>query len=157
MEQLLEFISNHPLLVTAAVVTGSLLLFNELRMAGSARFAVSPDQAVRLMNKGALVLDLRDEQAYSAGHLNNAKRLDPGKLEDELKRFDRFRGKPVVAYDDRGTTAGRAVARLRQHDFEQAFMLRGGVHAWREEQLPLVRGQDKIKDKKAGKGKKGRK
>lgn len=142
MEQLLEFAANHPLLVTAAVVIGALLVFNELRLAGSARFAVSPDQAVRLMNNGALVLDVRNGEAYAGGHLNGARNIEIGELEQRLADFQRFRSKPVLAYDERGLQAGRAVTTLRRNEFEHAYMLRGGVNAWREEHLPLTRGKD---------------
>ncbi len=148
MEQLLEFAGNNLLLVSAAFAIGAMLVYNELRLAGAARFAVSPDQAVRLMNKGALVLDFRDEQAHREGHLSGAKQVDLAGLADRLKAFERYKSKPVIAYDERGTVAGRAVAALRRNDFEQAYMLRGGLAAWREEHLPLTR-----TDKSAGTGK----
>lgn len=149
MEQLLEFVGNHPLLVTAAVVIGAMLLYNEIRLAGTAQFAVSPDQAVRLMNKGALVLDLRDADAYSAGHLSGARLFDAGKLEEQIGAIARYKSKPVIAYDDRGPQAARVAASLRKHEFEHVFALRGGVQAWREEQLPLDRDTDHEKVKRA--------
>lgn len=139
MEQLLEFAGNHPLLVTAFVVIANILVFNELRLAGTARFAVSTDQAVRLMNKGALVLDVRDQTAYEKGHLKGAKHVPLADIGKRLDDFDRYRAKPVIAYDERGSGAGRAVAQLRRNSFEHAFMLRGGLATWREEHLPLVR------------------
>lgn len=148
MEQVLEFAGNNPLLVGVAVVIGTMLIYNEVRLAGAARFAVSPDQAVRLMNSGALVLDLRDEKAHGEGHLKGAKRVDLASLADQLKAFERYKSKPVVAYDERGALAARAVATLRRNDFEQAYVLRGGLAAWREENLPVTRsGQGKQADK----------
>lgn len=153
MEQLLEFAGNHPLLVSAAFVIGAMLVYNEMRLAGASRFAVSPDQAVRLMNKGALVLDIRDEKAHREGHLNGAKQVELAQLGDRLKAFERYKGKPVIAYDERGTQAGRAVATLRRHDFEHAYVLRGGLAAWREEHLPVTRADN---DKRQGKAKKGK-
>lgn len=140
MEQLLEFVGNHPLLFTAAVVLATLLVYNEVRLAGTARYAVSPDQAVRLINKGAIVLDLRDGDAYAAGHLSGARRFDPAELASGAESLNRYRSKPVIAYDERGQQATRVAAQLRKREFEQAFALRGGVQAWREEQLPLERG-----------------
>lgn len=137
MSQLVEFTANHPLLVTAFVVTAALLVYNEVRSAGSSRYAVSPDQAVRLMNKGALVLDLRKPEDYQAGHLAGARNLPLEELDDKLGGFAKFRKKPVLAYDDRGLTTSRAIARLRQAEFETVFSLRGGLTAWRDEHLPL--------------------
>lgn len=139
MSQILEFAANHPLLVTAFVVTGALLVYNEFRSAGQARFAISPDQAVRLMNKGALVLDLRSADDYQAGHLAGARHVPLTDIDTEVGKLKKFRNKPVLAYDDRGLAASRAVARLKQAEFENVFTLRGGVSAWREEHLPLER------------------
>lgn len=139
MEQLLEFIGNHPLLVVAAIGTGAMLLFYEFRMAGQGRFALSPDQAVRLINKGALVLDLRSPEDYATGHLSGARNLQLSELESQLASLKKYRRKPVIAYDQRGAGTMRAISLLRGAEFEQVFSLRGGVTAWREEHLPLER------------------
>lgn len=145
MEQLLEFVGNHPILFSAAVVLGTMLVYNEFRLAGTAQFAVSPDQAVRLMNKGAVVLDLRDDAAFESGHLSGARRFDPADVAASAESLARYRDKPVIAYDERGQQAARVAARLRKQDFEHVFALRGGLQAWREEQLPLERGAQKGK------------
>lgn len=151
MEQLLEFIGNHPLLVTAAFAIGAMLTVNEIRLAGTAQYAVSPDQAVRLINKGALVLDLRDADAYTAGHLSGARRFDARQLDEQVGTIARYKNKPVITYDDRGLQAARVAAALRKREFEHVFALRGGVQAWREEQLPLERDatEKKVKRGKA--------
>ncbi len=149
MEQLLEFAAENRWLVSAALVIGTMLVYNELRLARVARFAVSPAQAVQLMNSGALVLDIRDEKAYNEGHLKGAKRVDLASLADQLKDFERYKSKRVVAYDERGTLAARAVAALRRNAFEHAYLLRGGLAAWREENMPVDQGKQPDKAKKA--------
>lgn len=143
MEQVLEFIANHPLLIAAAVVTGAILLYNELRMAGQGKSMISPDQAVRLMNQGAVLLDLRKPEEFQDGHLAGAKNLQLADLDEGIEALKRHRGKPVIAYDDKGLTTSRAVAKLRNEQFEHVFSLRGGVTAWREEHLPLVKPKGK--------------
>lgn len=143
MEQLLEFTANHPLLITAAVVTGAILLYYEMRVAGQGKFTVNPNEAVRLMNKGAAVIDVRSPEEFQAGHLVGAKNLPLANIEDQADSLKRYRKKPVIAYDDKGLTAARAVAKLRQADFEQVFSLGGGLAAWREEHLPLEKPKGK--------------
>ena len=141
MDQLLQFAANHPLLVTAAVVTGSLLLFNEMRAAGQSQYLISPDQAVRLMNKGALVVDLRKPQDYQVGHLAGAKNLQLSDFDKQVEAIKKHRGKPIIAYDEKGLTTSRAIARLQEAKFEHVFSLRGGFIAWREEHLPVEKGK----------------
>lgn len=137
MEQLVEFITNHPLLVVAAIVTGTLLVFNEVRTVGQGKSNISPDQAVRLMNQGAAVFDLRTPDEYQGGHLAGSKNLPLTDIDEKLDAFKRYRKKPVIAYDEKGLGTARAVSKLRQASFEQVFSLRGGLAAWREDHLPL--------------------
>lgn len=143
MEQLLEFAANHPLLVTAAVVTAAILIFNEVRVAGQGKFQISPDQAVRLMNQGAAVFDLRGPDEYQSGHLAGSKNLPLADLDEKLEAFKRYRKKPVITYDEKGLGSSRAVGKLRQAEFEHVFSLRGGLMAWRDEHLPVEKSRGK--------------
>jgi len=143
MEQLVEFTTNHPLLITAAIVTGAILLYNEMRVAGQGKYMISPDQAVRLMNQGAVVFDLRKPEDFQTGHLSGAKNLQIADLDGQIESLKRYRSKPVIAYDDRGLTTPRAVSQLRQAEFEHVFSLRGGLVAWREDNLPVEKSKSK--------------
>ena len=57
--------------------------------------ALSSMQAVRLMNQGALVLDLRAKESFDAGHIGDARNVPAAELEDrsrhaeEMARQDR--------------------------------------------------------------------
>ena len=48
--------------------------------------------------------------------------------------------KPLIVYCDRGSLAGAAVRQLRAQGFAQAVVLRGGLTAWRAENLPVEKG-----------------
>ena len=43
-------------------------------------------------------------------------------------------------YDDTGSLGASAVRQLNEQGFTKAFNLRGGLAAWRTENLPLTRG-----------------
>ena len=57
--------------------------------------ALSAMQAVRLMNQGALVIDLRGKEAFDAGHIGDARNVPAAELEaqadtlEEMARQDR--------------------------------------------------------------------
>jgi rhodanese-related sulfurtransferase len=55
---------------------------------------------------------------------------------DTLKRH---KEKPVVVYDDSGSLSLSAVRQLASQGFTRAFTLRGGLAAWRADNLPLTR------------------
>ena len=81
MDRLLEYIQLHPFLASLAVAMAFAVLIFELRSRGQNYSAVQPQEAIRLMNQGAQVYDLRNKDAFVAGHVSGAKHLDPGQVE----------------------------------------------------------------------------
>ena len=92
------------------------------------------------MNQGATVLDLRAARGVRGRpHQRRAPfrcRRRSLKATDTLKRY---KERPVIVYGDRGSTAAAAVRTLTQQGFTKVFNLRGGLAAWRAENLPLAR------------------
>ena len=137
MERLLEYISHHPLLVGAAVLALVIVLVNESRLRATAFAALSSQEVIRLMNQGALVLDIRKPEEFAAGHVNGAKQLPSDQILTAGENFKRFKEKPVVVYCESGSLASAAVRQLNLQGFTKAFSLRGGFAGWRAENLPV--------------------
>ena len=66
MNQLIEFAANHPLIIGAIVAAWSAVMFYELRLRNLGTTHVSTADAVRLINKGALVIDVRKPEEFAA-------------------------------------------------------------------------------------------
>src|ERR1700678_2372288 len=64
MQRLFEFIGNHALLAAAAAAAALAAITYEIRERLKASAALSAMQAVRLMNQGALVIDVRTKEAF---------------------------------------------------------------------------------------------
>ena len=58
MDKILEFAGNHPLLVLALVVSFLVAIFYELRRKASGTINIEAIDAVKLINNGAVVVDL---------------------------------------------------------------------------------------------------
>jgi hypothetical protein len=56
MQQLIEFMGHHPFLAGAAAVAFVIVALYEIRTGVQTSLALSANQAVRLMNQGALVI-----------------------------------------------------------------------------------------------------
>lgn len=91
------------------------------------------------MNQGATVLDLRGEPEFAAGHISGARHFDPGRIEEAADALKKYKERALVVYCDRGPTAAATVRKLAAQGFTKVFNLRGGVSAWRAENLPLTR------------------
>jgi rhodanese-related sulfurtransferase len=138
MNRYLEFAANHTLLMVALLFSFFLLVFTEIRRKASGLVNVEPQDAVKLINNDALVLDLRNAEAFAKGHIVNAKNIPFDELDAKSEKIAGFRGKPVVAVCDSGATSSRAVDKLRKSGFESVYGLKGGIAGWTQANLPLV-------------------
>lgn len=136
MSQLIEFALRHPLLVGGTVAALLALIAFELRLRTQAGVAVGAQEAVRLINQGATVVDVRDTAKFDGGHVVDAINLPAAELaakaETKLKKK-----KPVLLVCDSGSASARLVGTLRAAGFE-AWALEGGVTGWQRENFPLV-------------------
>lgn len=159
MDKILEFTSNHTLLVLALMVSFFAVIFSELRRKASGLVNVEASEATKLINNDAIVIDLRSADAYSRGHIVNARNIPSDELEGKMNTLESFKSKPVVAVCDAGVTSTKAVNSLRAAGFESVFGLKGGMTGWTQAGMPVVTGKktkakkDKKKDKNKGKKK----
>ena len=137
MDQLFEFIGNHPYLVGAFVVLLVLFIRNETQRGGS---SVSAQQLVGLVNReGAVVLDLRDQKEYEAGHIVDSVNIPYASLESRLSELEKYKDKPIVLACKMGQHAGSAGTALRKNGFDNVSRLSGGIAEWRNQNLPVVK------------------
>lgn len=139
MEQLLQHFSSHPFLASAAALLALAVLAFELRQRVHAAAAVSPTEAVRLMNDGAVLVDVRSMNQFKDGHIAGARSLPGDQIAEGAKALDKFREKTVITCCDSGITSGAAARKLTELGFKQVYNLRGGLAAWRQDNLPVTR------------------
>ena len=138
MNELIAFTSKNPLIVGALIASGIAVLFYELRLRAGGVTHVSAADAVRLINKGALVIDVRKPAEFEAGHIVNARNVELDKIhqgEEIAKKKDKI----LLAVCDNGGLSGKAASLLRKAGYPNAFSLRGGIGGWRADNLPLVK------------------
>jgi rhodanese-related sulfurtransferase len=137
MDRLLEYISHHPWYASGAAIAALLVIAYELRARNENIAAVSPQDVVRLMNQGAMVIDLRPAEAFATGHVAGARQMSGEQILKANETLKKQKEKVVVVYDDTGSLGASAVRQLAAQGFTKAFNLRGGIAAWRAENLPL--------------------
>jgi rhodanese-related sulfurtransferase len=137
MERLIEYFTHHPLLAGAAVLALIIVVVNESRLRATAFAAISSQELIRLMNQGALVLDIRKPEEFALGHVKGAKQLPSDQILSAGDNFKRFKEKAVVVIDESGSLSAAAVRQLNTQGFTKAFCLRGGFSGWRAENLPV--------------------
>src|SRR5207245_5862031 len=101
----LVYLPPHPWLSPATAVVAALVVVYEMRARSESLLSVTPQELIRLMNQGALVLDLRPPEQYQAGHLAGARQMGGDQILRAGDTLKKHREKAVVVYDDTGSLA----------------------------------------------------
>ena len=139
MGQLAEFASNHPYLAVAVLASLGAVLFYEIRLQSQAAGQLSVADAVRLINRGATIVDVRKPEDFAAGHIVNARNVALDKLAEGDDAVKKQKDKILLTVCDSGTTANRAADLLRKAGYQNVFNIRGGLTSWRSDNLPIVK------------------
>lgn len=140
MERIPEFVGNHPVLFMALGGVLTLIVITELGRLTRKFPDVTPREAVRLMNDSqALVLDVREDKETRGGALQGAKNIPIGVLGKRLDELNKHKDRSIVVYCQSGNRSVMAGNLLVKHGFTQVNNLKGGIIAWQNDSLPVVR------------------
>ncbi len=132
----MNFLIQNWILVTLVLASGTLLFLPMLK-GGWPGAAVSPEEAVQLINREkAVVIDVCDPSEYAAGHLVGAKNLPLAQLEAKLPRVVKNKALPLILVCQSGMRSRQAVAVAKKLGYEKVHSLSGGLGAWRAANLP---------------------
>lgn len=96
---------------------------------------VGPQQAHDLVSHGAILLDVREDAEWKAGHAPKARHIPLSRLPARL--HDVPSNRTVVTVCRSGARSARAAAMLAR-DGREVINLTGGMHAWARVGLPVV-------------------
>ncbi len=95
----------------------------------------TPERARELQRHGAVLLDVREDGEWRAGHAPGARHVPLGRLPAQIAGLPPRR--TVVTICRSGHRSARAAALLASHGRE-AVNLAGGMRAWARAGLPVV-------------------
>ena len=127
VSRLIEFATNHYLLVAALLVLLVLLLLHELRKGGK---SLSTRELTALVNADqAVVLDIRPAKEFASGHIVDALNIPADKLNSRMTELEKYKGKTIILVDAMGQHSGTWGGVLKKAGFNAA-KLSGGIGAW---------------------------
>jgi glyoxylase-like metal-dependent hydrolase (beta-lactamase superfamily II)/rhodanese-related sulfurtransferase len=91
---------------------------------------------------GLTLLDVREKDAYQAGHIPGARHLPRGQLELRVNTELPDPTQRILVVCEFGHISTLAAASLRELGFTHAIALDGGMKAWRDGDLPLTPGSE---------------
>ncbi|MGH8077689.1 MAG: rhodanese-like domain-containing protein [Lysobacter sp.] len=141
-EELLAFAGRHIYLSMALGGLTVALLYTEFARLFRGYTALRPAELTGLINRdNALVIDLSPSGDFEKGHIAGSRSLALTQFDPENKLLAKARELPVVMVCRSGQASGDAAKRLKKAGFTQVYWLDGGVQAWQQADLPLVKGR----------------
>jgi rhodanese-related sulfurtransferase len=131
-----KFLTENIFLIVTALVSGAMLLWPLInrQMAGA---SVGTLEATRLMNSGAIVLDVRKPDEFAGGHVVGSRNIPMADIDKRAGELPA--GKALIVVCANGSSAARAAGSLRKAGRAEVFCMDGGLASWQQAGLPVVK------------------
>jgi len=147
----IEFVEEQILLFVALGVIIAMLVMSYFGDKLSGFQTVSAEEAERLYNNGAWVLDVRTDAEYKSGFIGEAVNLTPSEVSSQLESLKSHQAENVLVYCQSGARSASVAKQLVKAGFTKVHNLSGGVMSWRNAGLPLNKVVSKKKQKRGAK------
>ncbi len=140
MHDILLFSQNHLMILMVFILVLLLLVLVEMIKAKQSTTKLAPAEVVQFINhQNAAILDLRSDESFLSGHIVDAISLPVAQLQEKTKKIEKFKSQPIVLVCASGVESARAATILAQKGFNP-YILSGGMRAWREANMPIIKG-----------------
>jgi len=131
-----KFLTENIFLIVTALVSGAMLLWPLInrQIAGA---SVGTLEATRLMNSGAIVLDVRKPDEFAGGHVVGSRNIPMADIDKRAGELPA--GKALIVVCANGSSAARAAGSLRKAGRAEVFCMDGGLASWQQAGLPVVK------------------
>ncbi len=142
LHKLPAFVGNHTALSALFVILLVGLVATQLMTLLRKFKELTPAGLTLMMNRETpLLVDISPRDSFEKGHIPGAKHVLMSQFDPESKDLAKAKDLPVVVICRSGQTAQGAAQRLVKAGFQKVFYLGGGMGAWNQAQLPVVKGK----------------
>ena len=139
MEQVIEFVGNHPLLAGGFVAVVGMLIYTEVMRKLQGLKELSPAQAVPWINDpDAVVVDISPVAEFNKGHIVDARNIQASRLADPDAEIQKLKDKKLLLVCKSGQSAVPAAVSLLKMGARDVAVLKGGMTQWRSDQFPVT-------------------
>lgn len=86
-----------------------------------------------------VLVDVREESEWAAGHLPDAIYIGKGVIERDIENLHPDRNTPLICYCGGGFRSALVADNLQKMGYTNVISLDGGFRAWKEAGLPIVK------------------
>ncbi|WP_448547358.1 rhodanese-like domain-containing protein [Thalassotalea fusca] len=141
MDQFTTFLANNPMLTAAWVGIFLAIIFISIRIKLSPIKQLSPQEMTFLVNKQeGVIVDTRSEKEFKTSHIVDSKHVTAEKInKNDIASLEKFKERPIIVVCTAGISASKAADQLAKSGFKQVNILKGGMNAWINAGLPVIK------------------
>ena len=99
---------------------------------------VTPNEAsVLTSDKKAVIVDVREEDEWNAGHIAGAVHIPLKQLETRLPELQQYKDKTIITQCRSGKRSADALEVLKSAGFTNVYSMDGGIMAWSKDGLTM--------------------
>lgn len=100
---------------------------------------VSVDDTLDRMKKGAILIDVREDNEWDTDHADGALHMGRGIIERDIVQDIPDKSAELILYCGGGYRSALAADMLQKMGYTNVFSMAGGWKAWRDASAPTVR------------------
>ncbi|MBE4578536.1 rhodanese-like domain-containing protein [Vibrio navarrensis] len=141
MQEYIEFFQQNMIMSLAWVGIFIALIMSFVKSATAAYKVIGVNDMTTLINRqNGVVVDIRTKDEFKKGHITDAVHILPSEIKaGNFTGLENHKSDPIIVVCKMGQTAQESANLLAKAGFENVNLLRNGLIAWSEANLPLVR------------------
>ncbi|MDU0810112.1 MAG: rhodanese-like domain-containing protein [Burkholderia sp.] len=127
-------------LLVVLIVSGILLVVEQINLYRRSRFSLSITEATQLINRrDAIVIDVRSLADFMTGHLPFSHQINIGEIREKITKIVKNKSAAVLIVCQNGQQSQKAVRIVWEIGYVEAYILDGGVIMWQQEGMPIIK------------------
>ena len=145
MHQYIEFLTSNPVLSLAWIGIVIALISMMVKEKNAKYKTISINEATTLVNnEEGVFLDIRNRDEFRKGHIVGSVHILPSQIQRQnTPELENHNAAPIIVICKAGQTAQETANQLSKDGFTNVNVLKDGLIAWNEANLPLVASKKK--------------
>ncbi|UPR55317.1 rhodanese-like domain-containing protein [Vibrio sp. ED004] len=143
MQELVPFVQENMILAIVWIGLVVAIIANVIKTSNAVYKEITAAQTTHMINReNGVVVDIRTKDEFKKGHITDALHILPSDIKsNNLGSLESRKADPIIVVCKTGQTAQESANLLVKAGFENVSVLKSGLVAWSEANLPLVKGK----------------
>ncbi|OEF22728.1 rhodanese-like domain-containing protein [Vibrio rumoiensis] len=140
MQEYTEFFQNNMILVLVWVGVFAALIGSIFKSSTAKYKIIGVSELTQQINReDGVVIDIRTKDEYKRGHISGAVHILPTEIKSgSIATIEKYKTTPIIVVCKTGQTVHENANALSKAGFEKVSILKNGMTAWNDKNLPLV-------------------